>query len=124
CPCSATDTICVPANARAMPSVPIPAYRRPVMNPPRVVSVTAASCLLFRPSLWRARPRACLPSRNAFVAGVLVHRLAGLAHRQLHGPRLGPRLGILDREFVHQRAGVDAREALDQVHARARVAEV
>ena len=58
----------------------------------------------------------------AFVASVFVNLLGRLAHRNLRGPRLGERRGIVDRKLVHQDIGRGAREALGQLQLVARSA--
>src|SRR5262245_8364942 len=53
------------------------------------------------------------------MTGVFVDRLFALPHRNHGGPGLGPHRRIVDSEFVLQRIGAGAREALDQVRIRA-----
>src|SRR5438128_9555716 len=50
-----------------------------------------------------------------FVARVLVDRLFGFGHRDPCRPRFGEGRWIVDGEFVHERVGGDAGEALDEM---------
>src|SRR5262249_50213896 len=60
----------------------------------------------------------------ALLAGVLVHALARLRHRQDCRPRLREGRRIVDRVLVVQRVRVDAAKALDEAQRVGRAAEV
>src|SRR4051812_9312616 len=59
-----------------------------------------------------------------FVARVLVERTGRPGHRQLTTPAAYEGLGIVDRELVKERVGVDPCVALNQVQVVGRAAEI
>src|SRR5580704_16658105 len=79
----------------------------------------AFNALLFRGLLFSARPDQ--DARHAvvpFVTGGIEDHLAaviGLSHLDENGPRLGPRLGIVESDFAAQIIGVHAPEAFDHL---------
>src|SRR5580698_2077549 len=57
------------------------------------------------------------------LAGVFKYRTPDGCHHYLAAPRLGPRGGILNGEFVRNQIGADARQAFDNVKLLGRPAE-
>src|SRR5579871_5331529 len=87
---------------------------------------TAIAKLLRRLFLFLLGARAREDAHHAvisFMASVLVHSLVGVFQRDHHTPGLGPGLRVINCNFVFERFGPAAGEALNYVKLVARIHE-